>query len=104
MALQMASSPESLFNRLNPSIEPYDTGLYVQTDAKSWPKMPDGNLRRVSVNIFGKSEAAQIARPNQSQQDSLPIEGSAEPMHMQSWRATNLREAQTKFYSTKRHH
>ncbi|KAI0376194.1 hypothetical protein F5Y04DRAFT_286173 [Hypomontagnella monticulosa] len=45
--------PNLLFNRLNPSIEPYYQGLNVPTSAKPWPKLLNGVPRRVSVNSFG---------------------------------------------------
>jgi hybrid polyketide synthase/nonribosomal peptide synthetase ACE1 len=45
--------PNLLFNRLNPSIEPYYHGLHVPTSARPWPTLPDGVPRRVSVNSFG---------------------------------------------------
>lgn len=51
--------PNLLFNRLNPSIEPYYAGLHLPTEARPWPKVPEGCPRRVSVNSFGKSKATQ---------------------------------------------
>ena len=46
-------APNLHFNRLNPRIEPYYQGLQVQTQLTSWPNMPEGVPRRVSVNSFG---------------------------------------------------
>ena len=46
-------APNLHFNRLNPRIEPYFQGLHLQTQRTSWPKLPEGDPRRVSVNSFG---------------------------------------------------
>ncbi|PYI00702.1 lovastatin nonaketide synthase [Aspergillus sclerotiicarbonarius CBS 121057] len=45
--------PNLLFNRLNPSIEPFYNGLKVPTTQLPWPELPEGVPRRVSVNSFG---------------------------------------------------
>ncbi|KAH7077443.1 putative lovastatin nonaketide synthase [Paraphoma chrysanthemicola] len=45
--------PNRLFNRLNPSIEPFIQGLQVPTQAKPWPALPKDGVRRASVNSFG---------------------------------------------------
>lgn len=45
--------PNRLFNRLNPSIEPFIQGLQVPTHAKPWPALPKDAVRRASVNSFG---------------------------------------------------
>jgi hybrid polyketide synthase/nonribosomal peptide synthetase ACE1 len=45
--------PNLLFNRLNPSIEPFYQGLKVPTTQLPWPLLPEGIPRRVSVNSFG---------------------------------------------------
>ncbi|KAK2593324.1 hypothetical protein QQS21_008967 [Conoideocrella luteorostrata] len=45
--------PNRLFNRLNPSIEPFIQGRQVPTHAKPWPALPKGAVRRASVNSFG---------------------------------------------------
>ena len=47
-------APNLLFNRLHPDIEQYYQGLCVPTGPRSWPKLPEGVPRRVSVNSFGK--------------------------------------------------
>ena len=47
--------PNLHFNSLNPRIEPYYQGLQVQTQLTSWPSMPEGVPRRVSVNSFGNT-------------------------------------------------
>lgn len=47
-------APNLLFNRLNPSIEPFYNGLQVATRLTPWPKVPEGVPRRASVNSFGK--------------------------------------------------
>lgn len=49
--------PNLLFNRLNPAIEPVYKGLQVPTRPVSWPILPKGVPRRVSVNSFGKFSA-----------------------------------------------
>ena len=46
--------PNMLFNRLNPTIEPYYNNLCIPTSPKEWPALSDGQPRRVSVNSFGK--------------------------------------------------
>ena len=46
--------PNLLFNHLNPRIEPYYQGLHVPTSLTTWPELPEGVPRRVSVNSFGK--------------------------------------------------
>ncbi|PSR77536.1 hypothetical protein BD289DRAFT_494214 [Coniella lustricola] len=46
-------TPNLLFHRLNPDIEPYYNGLEVPTQLLAWPKIPDGAPRRASVNSFG---------------------------------------------------
>ncbi|KAJ5692060.1 hybrid PKS-NRPS biosynthetic cluster [Penicillium macrosclerotiorum] len=54
LAIQKGEIPPNLlFNRLNPSIEPYYRGLHVPTSVKTWPALPEGVPRRVSVNSFG---------------------------------------------------
>ncbi|KAM3068356.1 hypothetical protein ACMFMG_009493 [Clarireedia jacksonii] len=54
LALQNSTIPPNLlFDRLNPSIEPFYNGLNVPTSAKKWPKVPKGSPRRVSINSFG---------------------------------------------------
>ncbi|THC88618.1 hypothetical protein EYZ11_011935 [Aspergillus tanneri] len=45
--------PNLLFNRLNPSIEPFIQGLQVPTHAMPWPVLPKDAVRRASVNSFG---------------------------------------------------
>lgn len=58
LALQQKTVPPNLlFNQLNPSIKPFYAGLQVPTEARPWPKVPEGCPRRVSVNSFGKSTA-----------------------------------------------
>lgn len=46
-------TPNLHFNQLNPRIGQYYQGLQVQTQVSSWPKLPEGIPRRVSVNSFG---------------------------------------------------
>ncbi|RYO74938.1 hypothetical protein DL764_010620 [Monosporascus ibericus] len=45
--------PNLLFNRLNSAIEPFYQRLRVPTKLASWPQLPEGVPRRVSVNSFG---------------------------------------------------
>jgi hybrid polyketide synthase/nonribosomal peptide synthetase ACE1 len=53
-SLQKGFIPPNLsFNRLNPKIEPFYSGLQVPTSLVKWPKLPQGVPRRVSVNSFG---------------------------------------------------
>ncbi|TDZ24970.1 Polyketide synthase-nonribosomal peptide synthetase [Colletotrichum orbiculare MAFF 240422] len=53
-ALQSGTMPPNrLFNRLNPKIEPFYANLRILTAAQPWPRIPDGGIRRVSVNSFG---------------------------------------------------
>lgn len=46
-------APNLLFERLNPSVEPYYKGLRVPTTLQEWPAIPKGVPRRASVNSFG---------------------------------------------------
>jgi hybrid polyketide synthase / nonribosomal peptide synthetase ACE1 len=46
--------PNMLFNKLNPAIEPFFSGLNIPTSASPWPTVPQGQPRRASVNSFGK--------------------------------------------------
>lgn len=46
-------APNLHFERLNPEIERYYTHLCIPTEPKSWPELPAGTPRRVSVNSFG---------------------------------------------------
>jgi hybrid polyketide synthase/nonribosomal peptide synthetase ACE1 len=48
-----AFAPNLLFETLNPKIEPFYKGLHVPTKLTSWPTLPEGVPRRVSVNSFG---------------------------------------------------
>jgi hybrid polyketide synthase/nonribosomal peptide synthetase ACE1 len=53
-SLQRGMIPPNLsFNRLNPKIEPFYKGLQVPTSLTTWPTLPEGVPRRVSVNSFG---------------------------------------------------
>ncbi|PWY66913.1 ketoacyl-synt-domain-containing protein [Aspergillus eucalypticola CBS 122712] len=45
--------PNLLFNELSPLVAPYTSHLRVPTQALSWPDLPSGSPRRVSVNSFG---------------------------------------------------
>nr|ARP51711.1 PKS-NRPS hybrid protein [Phyllosticta cirsii] len=46
-------APNLLFEKLNPSVEPYYKGLKIPTELKDWPALPQGVPRRASVNSFG---------------------------------------------------
>ncbi|OAA60067.1 Beta-ketoacyl synthase [Cordyceps fumosorosea ARSEF 2679] len=45
--------PNLLLNRLNPDIAPFYKGVEIPKQCRSWPKLPDGIPRRVSINSFG---------------------------------------------------
>ena len=54
LAVQNGQIPANLhFSRLNPKIRPYYTNLKIPTETMSWPTVPQGSIRRVSVNSFG---------------------------------------------------
>ena len=46
-------TPNLLFDRLNPALEPYARQLRVPVDVLQWPTLAPGVPRRVSVNSFG---------------------------------------------------
>lgn len=50
--------PNMHFNRLNPDVAPYYSNLRIPTELQTWPALPAGTPRRVSVNSFGKSSPA----------------------------------------------
>ncbi|KAL4915248.1 hypothetical protein BDW62DRAFT_203848 [Aspergillus aurantiobrunneus] len=45
--------PNLHFDSLNPAIEPYYGNLRIPTECQTWPDLPAGAPRRVSVNSFG---------------------------------------------------
>lgn len=54
LALQHGRIPANLhFQKLNPKIQPYYTNLRIPTETVPWPSVPQGSVRRVSVNSFG---------------------------------------------------
>jgi acyl transferase domain-containing protein/SAM-dependent methyltransferase/NADP-dependent 3-hydroxy acid dehydrogenase YdfG len=54
LALQHSRIPANLhFQELNPKIQPYYTNLRIPTETVPWPSLPQGGVRRVSVNSFG---------------------------------------------------
>ena len=54
LALQHGRIPANLhFQELNPKIQPYYTNLRIPTETIPWPSVPQGSVRRVSVNSFG---------------------------------------------------
>jgi len=56
LAIQNGTIPPNLlFDNLNPAIEPFYHGLEVPTSIKTWPVLPEGVPRRVSINSFGSS-------------------------------------------------
>ena len=65
-------APNLHFNRLNPHIEPYYQGLHVLTQLSSWPKLPEGVPRRVSVNSFGKCRLRDIVPFSSLPRDWIP--------------------------------
>lgn len=54
LALQHGRIPANLhFQELNPKIQPYYNNLRIPTETVPWPSVPQGGVRRVSVNSFG---------------------------------------------------
>lgn len=54
LALQHGRIPANLhFHELNPKVQPYYTNLRIPTETVPWPTLPQGGVRRVSVNSFG---------------------------------------------------
>ncbi|KAH7014517.1 uncharacterized protein B0I36DRAFT_299443 [Microdochium trichocladiopsis] len=54
LALRHGRIPANLhFKELNPKIQPYYTNLRIPTETVDWPSVPQGGVRRVSVNSFG---------------------------------------------------
>lgn len=54
LALQNSTIPPNLlFNELNPSVAPFYSNLEIVKSARSWPKLPNLEPRRASVNSFG---------------------------------------------------
>ncbi|EAQ87449.1 hypothetical protein CHGG_04068 [Chaetomium globosum CBS 148.51] len=54
LALQHGRIPANLhFQNLNPKIQPYYNNLRIPTETVPWPTIPQGGVRRVSVNSFG---------------------------------------------------
>ncbi|KAI0506314.1 hypothetical protein F5B22DRAFT_639320 [Xylaria bambusicola] len=45
--------PNYLFNQLSDRVAPFYDNLEIATSAKPWPKIPDQQVRRASVNSFG---------------------------------------------------
>lgn len=45
--------PNLLFDKLHPNVEPFYTNLEVLTQPRAWPELPEGVIRRASVNSFG---------------------------------------------------
>ncbi|KAL5357558.1 putative hybrid PKS/NRPS enzyme EqiS-like protein, partial [Aspergillus floccosus] len=45
--------PNMLFNSMNPAVAPYAKHLRLPTTLKPWPTLPNGAVRRASVNSFG---------------------------------------------------
>lgn len=65
-------APNLHFNRLNPRIEPYYQGLHIMTQLSSWPKLPEGVPRRVSVNSFGACRICDIMAFSSLPRDLIP--------------------------------
>ncbi|KAF9632941.1 hypothetical protein BFW01_g3804 [Lasiodiplodia theobromae] len=54
LAVQNKMIPPNMhFNRLNPDVAPYYSNLRIPTELQTWPALPAGTPRRVSVNSFG---------------------------------------------------
>ncbi|WP_280558954.1 hypothetical protein, partial [Clostridium perfringens] len=50
--------PNMHFNELNPDILPYYGAFEVPTSVQEWPALKPGQVRRASVNSFGKELAS----------------------------------------------
>ncbi|RYP16125.1 hypothetical protein DL765_005326 [Monosporascus sp. GIB2] len=75
--------PNLLFNCLNSKIEPYYQGLHVPTSATTWPKLPEGVPKRVSVNSFGfggTNAHAILEEHVQPLDDTVPRDYAASPV------------------------
>jgi acyl transferase domain-containing protein len=56
LALQNATIPPNLlFNQLSDRVAPFYNNLEIAKSAKPWPKLAPGQVRRASVNSFGKA-------------------------------------------------
>ncbi|KAK4130807.1 putative PKS-NRPS protein [Trichocladium antarcticum] len=54
LALQRGKVPPNLhFNRLSPGVKPHYQNLQIPTTLLDWPDLPEGAVRRASVNSFG---------------------------------------------------
>lgn len=55
LALQHSTIPPNmLFNQLSDSVAPFYDHLEIATSARPWPQLMPGQVRRASVNSFGK--------------------------------------------------
>ncbi|KAJ4294702.1 hypothetical protein N0V88_004936 [Collariella sp. IMI 366227] len=54
LAMQNGIVPPNLhFNRLSPKVKPHYQNLQIPTALQDWPQVPEGGVRRASVNSFG---------------------------------------------------
>nr|A0A4P8WAE5.1 RecName: Full=Polyketide synthase-nonribosomal peptide synthetase pyiS; Short=PKS-NRPS pyiS; AltName: Full=Pyrichalasin H biosynthesis cluster protein A; AltName: Full=Pyrichalasin H synthase [Pyricularia grisea]QCS37521.1 PyiS [Pyricularia grisea] len=54
LALQAGVVPPNMhLSKLNPKIEPFYGNVQILSEARQWPKLAEGGVRRVSVNSFG---------------------------------------------------
>lgn len=64
LALQNGQVPPNLhFNRLSPMVKPHYKNLEIPTTLREWPQVPEGGVRRASVNSFGFGGAVSRASP-----------------------------------------
>jgi len=54
LALQQGKVPPNLhLNRISPTVRPHYQNLEIPTVLRDWPQLPEGAVRRASVNSFG---------------------------------------------------
>lgn len=54
LALQQGKVPPNLhLNRISPTVKPHYLNLEIPTTLRDWPQLPEGAVRRASVNSFG---------------------------------------------------
>lgn len=65
LALQHGQIPPNMhFNELNPDIHPFYGAFEVPTSVKEWPALKPTQVRRASVNSFGKAIAVFLSVDN----------------------------------------
>nr|A0A7L8UVC9.1 RecName: Full=Polyketide synthase-nonribosomal peptide synthetase ffsA; Short=PKS-NRPS ffsA; AltName: Full=Cytochalasans biosynthesis cluster protein ffsA [Aspergillus flavipes]QOG08944.1 FfsA [Aspergillus flavipes] len=77
LALQAGVIPPNLlFDKVNPKVKPFYGNLQIQTQAKSWPSLAPGAVRRASVNSFGFGGANAHAILEAYEPSSTPTVGT----------------------------